>query len=336
MKTYNVAVVGATGLVGREMIKILEERDFPVKKLSLLASDKSAGTKILFKSEEIEVESFHKDFFNQVDIALFSAGGDVSKKLVPIAVSKGTVVIDNSSYFRMHNDVPLVIPEVNPEKIFEHDGIIANPNCSTIQMIAALAPIHKISKITKIVVSTYQAVSGSGKAAIDELYNQTKEVLEEKKISRVVYPHQIAFNAIPHIDTFESNGFTKEEMKMVHETRKILNDENIKISPTCVRIPAFFGHAESVYFELEKRLELSKIKEIIRNEPNLKLIDDIFNNKYPLQIMTEYYDEVMVGRVRKDLHNENGYNIWVVANNLRKGAALNAVQIAEKLIQRDI
>ncbi len=336
MKTYNVAVVGATGLVGREMIKILEERDFPVKKLSLLASDKSAGTKILFKSEEIKVESFHKDFFNQVDIALFSAGGDVSKKLVPIAVSKGTVVIDNSSYFRMHNDVPLVIPEVNPEKIFEHDGIIANPNCSTIQMIAALAPIHKISKITKIVVSTYQAVSGSGKAAIDELYNQTKEVLEEKKISRVVYPHQIAFNAIPHIDTFESNGFTKEEMKMVHETRKILNDENIKISPTCVRIPAFFGHAESVYFELEKRLELSKIKEIIRNEPNLKLIDDIFNNKYPLQIMTEYYDEVMVGRVRKDLHNENGYNIWVVANNLRKGAALNAVQIAEKLIQRDI
>ncbi len=336
MKTYNVAVVGATGLVGREMIKILEERDFPVKKLSLLASDKSAGTKILFKSEEIKVESFHKDFFNQVDIALFSAGGDVSKKLVPIAVSKGTVVIDNSSFFRMHNDVPLVIPEVNPEKIFEHDGIIANPNCSTIQMIAALAPIHKISKITKIVVSTYQAVSGSGKAAIDELYNQTKEVLEEKKISRVVYPHQIAFNAIPHIDTFESNGFTKEEMKMVHETRKILNDENIKISPTCVRIPAFFGHAESVYFELEKRLELSKIKEIIRNEPNLKLIDDIFNNKYPLQIMTEYYDEVMVGRVRKDLHNENGYNIWVVANNLRKGAALNAVQIAEKLIQRDI
>ena len=336
MKTYNVAVVGATGLVGREMIKILEERDFPVKKLSLLASDKSAGTKILFKSEEIKVESFHKDFFNQVDIALFSAGGDVSKKLVPIAVSKGTVVVDNSSYFRMHNDVPLVIPEVNPEKIFEHDGIIANPNCSTIQMIAALAPIHKISKITKIVVSTYQAVSGSGKAAIDELYNQTKEVLEEKKISRVVYPHQIAFNAIPHIDTFESNGFTKEEMKMVHETRKILNDENIKISPTCVRIPAFFGHAESVYFELGKRLELSKIKEIIRNEPNLKLIDDIFNNKYPLQIMTEYYDEVMVGRVRKDLHNENGYNIWVVANNLRKGAALNAVQIAEKLIQRDI
>ena len=255
MKTYNVAVVGATGLVGREMIKILEERDFPVKNLSLLASDKSAGTKILFKSEEIEVENFHEDFFNQIDIALFSAGGEVSKKLVPIAVSRGAIVIDNSSFFRMHNDVPLVIPEVNPEMIFKHDGIIANPNCSTIQMIAALAPIHRISKIKKVVVSTYQAVSGSGKSAIDELYNQTREFLADKKMSRSVYPHQIAFNAIPHIDTFESNGFTKEEMKMVHETRKILNDENIKISPTCVRIPAFFGHAESIYFELENKIE---------------------------------------------------------------------------------
>jgi len=336
MKTYNVAVVGATGLVGREMIKILEERDFPVKNLSLLASDKSAGTKILFKSEEIEVENFHEDFFNQIDIALFSAGGEVSKKLVPIAVSRGAIVIDNSSFFRMHNDVPLVIPEVNPEMIFKHDGIIANPNCSTIQMIAALAPIHRISKIKKIVVSTYQAVSGSGKSAIDELYNQTREFLADKKMSRSVYPHQIAFNAIPHIDTFESNGFTKEEMKMVHETRKILNDENIKISPTCVRIPAFFGHAESIYFELENKIELSKIKDLIQNEENLKLIDDISNDKYPLQIMTEYYDEVMVGRIRKDLHNENGYNIWVVANNLRKGAALNAVQIAEKLILREL
>jgi aspartate-semialdehyde dehydrogenase len=336
MKTYNVAVVGATGLVGREMIKILEERDFPVKNLSLLASDKSAGTKILFKSEEIEVENFHEDFFNQIDIALFSAGGEVSKKLVPIAVSRGAIVIDNSSFFRMHNDVPLVIPEVNPEMIFKHDGIIANPNCSTIQMIAALAPIHRISKIKKVVVSTYQAVSGSGKSAIDELYNQTREFLADKKMSRSVYPHQIAFNAIPHIDTFESNGFTKEEMKMVHETRKILNDENIKISPTCVRIPAFFGHAESIYFELENKIELSKIKDLIQNEENLKLIDDISNDKYPLQIMTEYYDEVMVGRIRKDLHNENGYNIWVVANNLRKGAALNAVQIAEKLILREL
>ena len=336
MKTYKVAVVGATGLVGREMIKVLEEMEFPVSELRLLASSQSAGKKILFNSEEIEVQSFYDDFFDEVDIALFSAGSEVSRKLAPIAAERGAIVIDNSSFFRMHNDVPLIIPEVNPEKISEHDGIIANPNCSTIQLVAALAPIYKLSPITKIVVSTYQAVSGSGKAAIDELSKQTKALINDEKFSREVFPHQIAFNAIPHIDVFETNGFTKEEMKMIHETRKILDDENIKISPTAVRIPVFNGHAESVYFETKDNLEISEINEAIRNENGLKLVDEILADKYPLQIMTEYYDEVMVGRIRKDLHNHNAYNLWIVANNLRKGAALNAVQIAKELIEQGL
>lgn len=336
MRTYNIAVVGATGLVGQEMIKILEERDFPINKLSLLASERSAGKKITFKNQVVEVVSYSEGFFDQVDIALFSAGTDVSKKLAPIATACGTIVIDNSSAYRMQNDVPLIIPEINPEKLEEHDYIIANPNCSTIQMLIALDPIRKISPIKKIVVSTYQAVSGSGKAAIKELATQSQEVLDNNKITREVYPHQIAFNAIPQIDLFEENGYTKEEMKLIHETRKIFDDETIKISPTAVRIPVFNGHSESVYVETADNIDLGAVKEAMRQTVGIKLVDEISADKYPLAIMTDYYDEILVGRLRKDLQTPNAINMWIVGNNLRKGAALNAVQIAEKLISKGL
>ena len=336
MKTYNVAVVGATGIVGREMVKILQEHNFPIDKLILIASEKSVGKKIKFIENELEVQAYEEGIFDDIDIALFSAGSDVSKKMSPIAVNAGTIVIDNSSAFRMQHGVPLVVPEVNPEKIFEHEGIIANPNCSTIQLVTALNPINQVTKIERIIVSTYQAVSGSGRAAVEELRNQSLAILNDIEVKREIYPHQIAFNAIPHIDVFEDNGFSKEEMKLVHETRKIFNDNQIKINATAVRIPVFYGHSESVYLETEKKIEIEKIVEMMFEAPGLKLVDDLSTNKYPLAIMTKYYDEVLVGRIRKDLHVSNGINMWIVGDNLRKGAALNAVQIAEKLIEKGL
>ena len=336
MKRYNVAVVGATGLVGLEMIKILHERNFPINELVLIASESSEGKKLKFGEEELNVQSYEEGIFSEIDIALFSAGSVVSKKLAPIAAKSGTIVIDNSSAFRMHNDVPLVVPEVNATQIFEHEGIIANPNCSTIQMAIALNPIYRTTKIKRIVVSTYQAVSGSGKAAIEELTNQTMAVLDNEEIVREVYPHQIAFNAIPHIDVFEDNGFSKEEMKLIHETRKIFNDDSIKINATAVRIPVFKGHSESVYIETESKIEVDEIKRILLETPGVKLVDELKTSKYPLAIMTKYYDEVLVGRIRKDLHVKNGISMWIVGDNLRKGAALNAVQIAEKLIEKGL
>ncbi|MEA2097313.1 MAG: aspartate-semialdehyde dehydrogenase [Candidatus Cloacimonadota bacterium] len=332
MSKFNVAVVGATGAVGREMVKILEEHKFPVKNLVLLASVKSAGETICFKKKKLNVQELNINSFNNIDIALFSAGSLVSKKYVPIAVKNGTIAIDNSSAFRMDSHIPLIIPEVNPDDVKKHNGIIANPNCSTIQMVVALKPILDEVGISRIIVSTYQSVSGTGKDAIDELKEQSSQILDNKKPTRKVYPHQIAFNILPHIDVFENNGYTKEEMKLIYETKKIFGNNKIKITTTAARVPVFYGHSESVYLETEEHISINKLKNIYLKTKGIKLVDDINNSKYPLAIMSEIYDDVMIGRLRKDLTEPNGINMWIVANNLRKGAALNAVQIAELLI----
>ncbi|MDA3813811.1 MAG: aspartate-semialdehyde dehydrogenase [Candidatus Cloacimonetes bacterium] len=332
MSKFNVAVVGATGAVGREIVKILEERKFPIKDLVLLASERSAGETIFFKKKEFTVQEPNKNSFENINIALFSAGSTVSRKFAPIAVKTGAIVIDNSSAFRMDSHVPLIVPEVNPQSIMNHSGIIANPNCSTIQMVIALKPILDEVGINRIIVSTYQSVSGTGKSAIDELTEQSSQILNNKKTTRKVYPHQIAFNILPHIDVFEDNGYTKEEMKLIHETKKILGNNKIKITATAARVPVFYGHSESVYIETNNHISINKLKKIYLKTKGIKLVDDIENNKYPIAIMSEIYDDVMVGRLRKDLTEPNGISMWIVANNLRKGAALNAVQIAELLI----
>lgn len=332
LSEFNVAVVGATGAVGKEIVKVLEERKFPVANLVLLASQKSSGEYLKFNSKKIEVKELTKNSFKHIDFALFSAGSSISKKYAPFAVKAGAVVIDNSSAFRMDNQVSLVVPEVNPQDAFKHNGIIANPNCSTIQLVVALKPVYDKAGIKRIIVSTYQSVSGTGKKAIDELIKQTKAILNKKKIEREVYPHQIAFNILPQIDEFENNAFTREEMKMIHETKKIMHDEKIKITATCVRVPILYGHSESVYIETGKIMDIRSLKQIYLKMSSIKLVDDIHNAKYPLAIMSEIYDEVMIGRLRKDLAVKNGINMWIVANNLRKGAALNAVQIAELLL----
>ncbi len=332
MKEYNVAVVGATGVVGSEMLKILAERNFPINNLQVIASEKSAGKKILFNNNEYFVEPVKPGVFSEVDIALFSIGSLPSKKIVPQAVKEGAVVIDNSNAFRMDEGVPLVVPEINGDQLKNHQGIIANPNCSTIQLVLALKPIYDKFGIKRIVISTYQAVSGTGKAAINELEEQIKDFNEKKIIKSKVYPHQIAFNALPHIDVFAADGYTNEELKLIREPRKILNDDDLAITSTAVRIPVFYGHSESVNVETVKAFSVEELKEEINQMEGVKVIDKIVDNQYPLAIMAEELDEVMVGRIRRDNSQDNTFNMWIVANNLRKGAALNAIQIAEKLI----
>lgn len=334
MSEYHTAIVGATGLVGQEFIKILEQRDFPMASIHLLASDRSAGKKMFVNHREIEVEEITPDSFDPVDIALFSAGGEVSKHYAPIAASRGTVVVDNSSAFRMEPDVPLVVPEVNPEDLEHHQGIVANPNCSTIQMVVALSPLHKANPIKRIVVSTYQAVSGTGTAAVDELNSQSKLVLEGKAAVPHVYPHQIAFNLLPEIDVFLDDGSTKEEWKMIHETRKILHDESIAVAATCVRVPVIAGHSEAVYVEFTDHMSPEEARNILANAPGVKVLDDPSISLYPHPWSAAGTDEVFVGRIRRDTSHPNGLILWVVADNLRKGAALNAVQIAELLISK--
>jgi aspartate-semialdehyde dehydrogenase len=333
MKTYNVAVVGATGAVGNEMIAILEQRNFPVQELSLLASERSVGKKLPYKGEEIAVQQLTENSFEHIDIGLFSPGASISKVFAPHAVKAGTVVIDNTSAFRMDPDVPLVVPEVNPHAIARHAGIIANPNCSTIQMVVALKPIHDAVTIKRIVVSTYQAVSGTGKEAIEELETQAKNIFNQKDIICQVYPHQIAFNCLPHIDVFLENGYTKEEMKMVNETRKIMEDDSIRITATAVRVPVFYGHSEAVNIETAQKITPQEIWTLLSNAPGVTVVDDPKNNLYPLAIEAAGEDDTFVGRIREDESIENGINMWVVSDNLRKGAALNAIQIAEKMIE---
>ncbi len=334
-RKYHTAIVGATGLVGQEFIKILEQREFPMASVHLLASDRSAGKKLFVNHQEIEVEEVTPHSFDQVDIALFSAGGEVSKHFAPIAAKRGAVVVDNSATFRMNPDVPLVVPEVNPEDLEHHQGIIANPNCSTIQMVVALYPLHKVNPIKRIVVDTYQAVSGTGSVAVDELNSQTKLILEGKSIVPHVYPHQIAFNLLPEIDVFLDDGYTKEEWKMIHETRKILHDESIAVSATCVRVPVVTGHSEAIHIEFSNPMSPEEARNILATAPGVKVLDDTPISLYPHPWAAAGTDEVFVGRIRRDASHPHGLAIWVVADNLRKGAALNAIQIAEQLISKD-
>jgi aspartate-semialdehyde dehydrogenase len=330
---YIVAVAGATGAVGNAMIEILEERNFPVERLVLLASERSEGTTLSFRGKETNVNVLDKDSFNGVDIALFSAGASRSLEFAPIAAKSGAVVIDNSSAFRMAHDVPLVVPEVNPHAIKRHKGIIANPNCSTIQMVVALKPLHDAVRIKRIVVTTFQSTSGTGKKAMDELLEQTKALINFQEVICKVYPHQIAFNCLPHIDVFLDNGYTKEEMKMINETRKIMEDDSIKITATTVRVPVFRGHSESVNIETEKKLTPNEARAILSSAPGVIVYDDPSRNIYPLAIDASGKDEVYVGRIRQDESISNGLNLWIVSDNLRKGAALNAIQIAEYMIR---
>lgn len=332
-KKFNVAVAGATGAVGNQMITCLEERNFPIKSIKLLASSRSVGRELRFRGDSVEVEELKEDSFRGVDIALFSAGGSISKKFAPVAAKDGCVVIDNSSAWRMDPEVPLVVPEANPHAIaaYTNKGIIANPNCSTIQMVVPLAPVYKKCGIKRIVVSTYQAVSGTGKKAIDELFDQTRSMINFIDCKINVYPHRIAFNCLPHIDVFLDNGYTKEEMKMVNETRKILEDDNIGITATTVRVPVFFGHSESINIETEKHITAAEVKSLLENAPGVKVVDDPEKNVYPLAIDAAGQDLTLVGRIRDDESIPNGINMWVVADNIRKGAATNTVQIAEIL-----
>jgi aspartate-semialdehyde dehydrogenase len=333
LEYYKVAVLGASGLVGREMIKILEERKFPVKDLKLLASHRSAGKKITFKGHKITVRECTEKSFKDVDLALFSAGSKAGRYYGEIAAREGTIVIDNSKAFRMDDEVPLVVPEVNAEALTKHNGIIANPNCSTIQLVIALKPIYDEVGLKRIIVSTYQAVSGTGKDAVQELMEQSEAILSSSGFRPEVYPHQIAFNVLPHIDKFLENGYSREEMKIVLETKKILSDQQLQISCTAVRVPVILGHSESVYLETKQNLKTTRLIQLLNAAPGVKVIDDLQNNLYPLPVMCKFGDEVLVGRIRKDLDIDNGLHLWIVGDNLRKGAALNAVQIAEQVIR---
>lgn len=332
MEGYNIAIVGPMGAVGQEVAKTLIKRNFPIISIKLLGTEKNKGREIEFGDMVVYTEEACKGAFEGVDIAFFCVEAEISKALAPIAISEGSIVIDNSSAWRMEPDIPLVVPEVNPEDLRNHKGLISNPNCSTIQMLVPLKPIHDKYKIKRIIVSTYQAVSGTGKNAIDELDTQAVAYANNEEINNSVYPYQILFNALPHIDSFLENGYTKEEMKMVNETNKIL-DRNIKVSATTVRIPVFRGHSESVNIETELPFEIEEIKELLSSSKGVVVIDNPEEKQYPMPLYTTDTDDVFVGRIRRDFSVENGLNMWIVADNLRKGAALNAVQIAETLIE---
>ena len=336
MKEYNVAVVGATGAVGNEMVAVLEQRKFPVKKLTLLASSRSVGKTLEYRGYDVDIEELKEDSFKDIQIGLFSAGGSISEKFAPIAAASGCVVVDNTSAWRMDPDVPLVVPEVNEHAIKDYTkkGIIANPNCSTIQMVVALKPLHDAARIRRVVVSTYQAVSGTGKKAIYELEQQVLAIYNNKPIEKKVYPHQIAFNCLPHIDVFLDNGYTKEEMKMVNETKKIMEDDSIQVTATTVRVPVFYSHSESVNVEFEKDLSPDQARKLLKKAPGVKVVDNPSKKLYPLAIDAAGKDETFVGRIRRDESVAHGLNLWVVSDNIRKGAALNAVQIAEVLINK--
>lgn len=335
-KLFNVAVLGATGAVGQQITKLLEERQFPIHELKLLSSARSAGTVVKFNGKDVVVQEAKPESFEGVDIALFSAGGDISKVMAPEAVSRGAIVIDNTNAFRMDAETPLIVPEVNIDALANHKGIIANPNCSTIQMVAALKPLYDKYGMSKIIVSTYQAVSGAGSMAIEETLRQVKAVVDGEEVEPKILPvgslpkkYQIAFNAIPQIDKFQENGFTLEEMKMIRETKKIMNDESIQVTATCVRIPVVNGHSESVYVELDHDFELEDVRQLLAQAPGIVLQDDAAEQLYPLATEATGKLEVFVGRIRRDLNNPRALNMWIVSDNLLKGAAWNAVQIAE-------
>lgn len=334
-KKYTVAVVGATGLVGLEMISVLEQREFPVAKLIPVASERSVDELVSFCGLDYAVVEIKPEIFEGVDIALFSAGAEISKKFAPIAAEKGAIVIDNTSAFRMDPDIPLVVPEVNPKDALEYKNrrIIANPNCSTIQLVVVLKPLHDRFKIRRVVVSTYQSVSGAGKKALDELSGQVMALFNQQEVVAREFPHQIAFNCIPHIDTFDEDGYTREEKKVMEETKKIMHAPGLKVTATAVRVPVFCSHSESVNIEFESVVDVGEAREILSGSKGVRVIDDIAKASYPLPVEATGSDDVFVGRIRKDPTVENGIECWIVADNLRKGAALNAVQIAELVIK---
>lgn len=329
MREFAVAVVGATGLVGRKMVQVLEERKFPVRSLKLLASPRSEGTTLTFRGRAERVQALTPSSFSGVDVALFSAGATVSREFAPLAAGAGALAIDNSSAFRMDTNVPLVVPEVNPATIRQHKGIIANPNCSTIQMVVALKPLHDRWRIRRIVVSTYQSVTGAGKKGLNQLEDEVGKRTGERK-----FPHQIAFNILPQVDVFMDDRYTREEHKMMDETRKIMGDATIRVSATCVRVPVYGGHSESVNVEFEKPYELAEVREALRKAPGVILQDDPEQSVYPMPLNAWEKDEVFVGRLRRDISVDNGLDLWIVADNLRKGAATNAVQIAEEWVRQ--
>ncbi|HFD12696.1 MAG TPA: aspartate-semialdehyde dehydrogenase [Crenotrichaceae bacterium] len=335
-KKYSIAVVGATGVVGETMLSILEQRKFPVHQVFPLASHRSAGKRIQFNGKSVIVGDLAEFDFSKAQIGLFSAGADISGQYAPIAGAAGCVVIDNTSRFRYDDDIPLVVPEVNPESLqqYQSHNIIANPNCSTIQMVVALKPIYDAVGIKRVNVCTYQAVSGSGREGVEELVGQTAQLLNGKPVNANVYPKQIAFNVLPHIDIFMDNGYTKEEMKMVWETRKILSDESIMVNPTTVRVPVFYGHSEAVHIETQNKISADAVRELLAKSPGIEVIDDLQTEGYPTAVTdSANNDQVFVGRIREDISHPNGINMWVVADNIRKGAALNSIQIAEKLVK---
>jgi aspartate-semialdehyde dehydrogenase len=335
MKSYHVAIVGATGMVGQEFIKVLQQRNFPVASVNLYASDRSAGKRLYVGHQEVEVRETSPESFQNIDIALFSAGSEISRYFSPIAAKSGTLVVDNSAAFRMEPKVPLVVPEINPDDIKLHEGIIANPNCSTIQLVVAIYPLHKVNPIKRIVVSTYQSVSGTGAAAMEELTTQAKLVLEGQNVVPHVYPHQIGFNLLPEINVFLDSGYTKEELKIVEETRKIMHTADMAISATCVRVPVFIGHSEAVNIEFTDPMSPEEARQILARAPGVKVLDDPSVSLYPMPWLAAGSDDVYVGRIRSDSSHPRGLVMWVVSDNLRKGAALNAIQIAEEAARRD-
>lgn len=335
MRKVSVAIVGATGLVGQEFIKTLEQRRFPMSSVRLYASDRSHGRKMRVCDEEVEVSETTADSFSGIDIALFSAGADISRQFSPMAAASGAVVVDNSAAFRMVPEVPLVVPEVNPEDIEKHRGIIANPNCSTIQMVVVLHPLHRMNAIKRVTVATYQSVSGTGSAAIEELTSQSRLALSGQEVKPQVYPYQIAFNVLPEIDAFMENGYTKEEWKIVEETHKIMHAPEIAVSATCARVPVMVGHSEAVQVEFSRPMSPDQARQILSEAPGVRLLDKPATRSYPYPLMAAGQDDVYVGRIRKDASHPNGLVLWIVGDNLRKGAALNAVQIAERLVPGD-
>lgn len=338
-KKYNVAIVGATGAVGETMLSILEQRDFPVQNVYLLASSRSVGKRMGFKDKSLKIEDLAEFDFNKADIGLFSAGAELSAEYAPIAAKAGCIVIDNTSQFRYDDDIPLVIPEVNPDKIADHrnQGIIANPNCSTIQMLVALKPIYDSVGIERINVCTYQAVSGTGKPGIEEVVKQTTQLLNGKPITTHVYPKQIAFNVLPQIDVFLDNGYTKEEMKMVWETQKILGDEHVLVNATAVRVPVFYGHSEAIHLETNTKIDVETVTQLLNSAPGVSVVDERIDGGYPTAVTeSSGCDDVFVGRIREDISHPRGVNLWVVGDNVRKGAALNSIQIAEELVKNHI
>ena len=336
MNSCKVAVIGATGAVGQVFLKIAEERKFPIDALRLCASERSLGKKLKFNGEDIAVELCDEKLLQEVDFAFISASGDVSREIAPMAAKNGAVAIDDSSAFRMDKSVPLVVPEVNAEDLLTHKGIVSIPNCSTTPLVMTLKPLMRHATVRRVIADTFQSVTGTGTAALQEMQEQSSQILNDESVNPSAYPHQIAFNVLPHIEPFQENGYTREEMKMVYETRKILHDDSLMVSATCVRVPVAVSHSESIHIEFDRPITPNKVREILSEEPGVRVVDDPFSDVYPMPIDAAGTDEVLVGRIRRDVSHPNGIALWVVCDNLRKGAALNAIQIAEQMMEDNV